>query len=140
MWKKLSLQFRLNALFALVLMLGLAINIGRLMLEAGPRVQAEDESVIRLAREFVETLVGDLKESPDPDAKLAGIVDSLPRLRHVSVTRTATMLQNPRLRRPAMPTRRPMTKLRRNGLSRSSAPSKPVSVSRSPSKEDRSAR
>jgi two-component system, NarL family, sensor histidine kinase UhpB len=86
MWKKRSLQFRLNALFALVLILGLAINVGRLMLEAGPRVQAEDESVVRLAREFVETLVGDLKESPDPDAKLARIVDSLSRLRHVSIT------------------------------------------------------
>ncbi len=46
MWQKLSLRMRLNALFALVLILGLAINIGRLLLEAGPRVQAEDESVI----------------------------------------------------------------------------------------------
>lgn len=80
------MQFRLNALFALVLVLGLAINVGRLLLEAGPRVQAEDESGVRLAREFVETLTGDLKDSADPDAKLSGIVDSLSRLRHVSIT------------------------------------------------------
>jgi len=38
MWQKLSLRARLNLLLALVLMLGLAINIARLVLEAGPRV------------------------------------------------------------------------------------------------------
>ena len=54
MWQKLSLRARLNTILALVLMLGLAINIARLLLEAGPRVQAEDQSVIRLARGFVE--------------------------------------------------------------------------------------
>ena len=87
MWQKLSLRMRLIALFALVLVLGLAINIGRLLLEAGPRVQAEDESVIRLAREFIEASVGDLKDSADPEAKLATIVDGLQKLRHVTVTR-----------------------------------------------------
>jgi two-component system, NarL family, sensor histidine kinase UhpB len=87
MWQKLSLRMRLIALLALVLILGLAINIGRLLLEAGPRVQAEDESVIRLAREFIESSVVDLKDSADPEAKLATIVDGLQRLRHVTVTR-----------------------------------------------------
>ncbi len=57
MWQKLSLRSRINLLVALVLALGLAINIARLVLEAAPRVQAEDQSVIRLAREFVETIV-----------------------------------------------------------------------------------
>jgi two-component system, NarL family, sensor histidine kinase UhpB len=87
MWQKLSLRMRLIALFALVLILGLAINIGRLLLEAGPRVQAEDESVIRLAREFIEASVVDLKDSEDPEAALAAIVGGLQRLRHVTVTR-----------------------------------------------------
>ena len=45
MWQKLSLRARINLLLALVLMLGLAINVTRLVLEAGPRVQAEDQSV-----------------------------------------------------------------------------------------------
>ena len=54
MWQKLSLRARLNMLLALVLTVGLAINIARLVLEAAPRVQAEDQSVIRLARGFVE--------------------------------------------------------------------------------------
>lgn len=86
MWRKLSLRTRLNLLFALVLVLGLAANIGRLVLEAGPRIQAEDDSVIRLAREFVDASVADLKGSSEPEAKLAGIVDGLQKLRHISVT------------------------------------------------------
>jgi two-component system sensor histidine kinase UhpB len=88
MWRTLSLRARLNLLLALVLVLGLAINIGRLLLEAGPRVQAEDQSVVRLAREFVQTLVGDLNESADSDARLDQIVTRLGELRHVSITRS----------------------------------------------------
>jgi two-component system sensor histidine kinase UhpB len=87
MWQQTSLRMRLNLLFALVLVLGLAINIGRLVLEAGPRIQAEDNSVIRLAREFIDASIADLKSSPDPEAKLAGLVEGLQKLRHVSVTR-----------------------------------------------------
>jgi two-component system sensor histidine kinase UhpB len=86
MWQKLSLRTRLNLLVALVLALGLAANIGRLVLEAGPRIQAEDDSVMRLAREFVDASIADLKSSPDPQAKLAGIVEGLQKLRHLSVT------------------------------------------------------
>jgi two-component system sensor histidine kinase UhpB len=87
MWQKLSLRARLNTILALVLMLGLAINIARLLLEAGPRVQAEDQSVVRLARGFIETLVAGLNETPDPDARLNQIIEDFNRLRHVSITR-----------------------------------------------------
>src|SRR4051812_20271804 len=87
MWQKLSLRSRLSLLLALVLALGLAINIGRLVLEAGPRVQAEDQSVIRLAREFIETVVVGLNDAPDADARLERIVRDLNRLRHVSIIR-----------------------------------------------------
>ena len=87
MWQKLSLRARLITLLALVLILGLTINITRLVLEAGPRVQAEDQSVIRLAREFIETLVVSLNETADPDARLSQIIQDLNRLRHVSITR-----------------------------------------------------
>ena len=85
MWRTLSLQARLTMLLALVLLAGLLINIGRLVLEAGPRVAAEDQSVVRLAREFIAVLVVDLAEAPDPDARLARIVGDLRRLRHVSI-------------------------------------------------------
>jgi two-component system sensor histidine kinase UhpB len=87
MWQKLSLRARLNTILALVLMLGLAINIARLLLEAGPRVQAEDQSVVRLARGFIETLVAGLNETPDPDTRLNRIIEDFNRLRHVSITR-----------------------------------------------------
>ena len=87
MWQKLSLRARVNLLLAVVLALGLTINVGRLVLEAGPRVQAEDQSVIRLAREFIDTIVAGLNEAPDPEARLNQIVDDLKRLRHVSITR-----------------------------------------------------
>lgn len=87
MWQKLSLRARINLLLALVLMLGLAINVTRLVLEAGPRVRAEDQSVVRLAREFIDTIVPGLNEAPDPEARLDQIVRDLNRLRHVSITR-----------------------------------------------------
>lgn len=87
---------RINLLLALVLTLGLALNVARLVLEAAPRVQAEDQSVTRLAREFVETIVAGLNEAPDPEARLDQIVRDLKRLRHVSITRRdgATMPQD----------------------------------------------
>ncbi|WP_456621015.1 histidine kinase [Bradyrhizobium sp. P5_C12] len=85
MWQNLSLRGRINLLLALLLALGLAVNIGRQVAEAGPRVQAEDQSVIRLAREFIEMIVADLNEAPDPDARLNQIARDLSRLRHVSI-------------------------------------------------------
>ena len=87
MWQKLSLRGRLNTLLALVMVLGLVINIARLLLEAAPRVTAEDQSVVRLARGFVETLVSGLNDASDPEARLDQIVEGLKRLRHVSITR-----------------------------------------------------
>ena len=87
MWQKLSLHARVNLLLAIVLALGLAINVGRLVLEAGPRVQAEDQSVIRLAREFIDAIVAGIDETADPEARLNQTVRDLNRLRHVSITR-----------------------------------------------------
>jgi len=107
MWQKLSLRARINLLLALILALGLGINIARLVLEAGPRVQAEDQSVIRLAREFVATMVAGLDEAPDPDARLDQIVQDLSRLRHVSITRqddaTAKSAERPEAADPRAP-------------------------------------
>jgi two-component system sensor histidine kinase UhpB len=89
MWQNLSLRARLNTLLVLLMLLGLAINIARLVFEASPRVLAEDQSVVRLARGFIETLLSDLNEAPDPEAKLNQVVEGLRRLRHVSITREA---------------------------------------------------
>jgi two-component system sensor histidine kinase UhpB len=87
MWQRLSLRSRINVLLALVLTLGIAVNVARLVVEAGPRVQAEDQSVTRLAREFVETIVTGLNEAANPEVRLDQIIGDLRRLRHVSITR-----------------------------------------------------
>ena len=87
MWQNLSLRARINLLVALVLALGLVANIVRLALEAGPRVQAEDQSVIRLTREVIESIGTSLNEAQDPNARLDKIVADLNRLRHVSIVR-----------------------------------------------------
>ena len=94
MWQQFSLRARINLLLALVLALGLAVNIARLVLEAGPRVQAEDQSVIRLAREFIETIVTGLNEAPDAEVRLNQIVHDLNRLRHVSITRQGEAVES----------------------------------------------
>ncbi len=101
MWQKLSLRARLNTLLALVMVLGLVINIARLVLEAAPRVAAEDQSVVRLARGFVEPLVSDLNDASDPEARLDRIVEGLKQLRHVSITREHDPARNGA---PATPT------------------------------------
>ena len=122
MWQKLSLRARINLLLALVLTLGLATNIARLVLEAGPRVQAEDQSVIRLAREFIDTIVAGLNEAPDPEARLNQIVHDLNRLRHVSITRQGVAVERSGGRPPddnATPARR------RHGLSGLFIPKRP---------------
>lgn len=106
MWHRLSLRARINLLLALILALGLVVNIARLVLEAGPRVRAEDQSVTRLAREFIDMIVADLNEAPDPEAKLDRIASDLSRLRHVSITRrseTGASSDTNRLQRSADP-------------------------------------
>ncbi|CCD96188.1 putative two-component sensor histidine kinase [Bradyrhizobium sp. ORS 375] len=95
MWQNWSLRRRINVLLALVLTLGLGINIGRLALEAAPRVLAEDQSVIRLTRAFIETIMDEVNDAPDPDARLNRIVSDLGQLRHVSVGRQGTPVQTP---------------------------------------------
>jgi two-component system sensor histidine kinase UhpB len=87
MWHRLSLRARLIILVALALVLGMSGNIARLIVEAAPRVHAEDQSVVRLALEFVQTLIADLDRAPDPDAKLTQLVGDMGQFRHVSITR-----------------------------------------------------
>ncbi|MGO9357211.1 MAG: ATP-binding protein [Xanthobacteraceae bacterium] len=90
MWHTLSLRARLIILVAFALVLGMSGNIARLIFEAAPRVHAEDQSVVRLALEFVQTLVADLDRARDPEATLTQLVRDMGQLRHVSITRQAT--------------------------------------------------
>jgi two-component system sensor histidine kinase UhpB len=50
-------------------------------------VRAEDQSVVRLARELIETMVIGLGDVADPESRLNKIVADLNRLRHVNITR-----------------------------------------------------
>lgn len=85
MWTNASLRFRLNLLIAFVLVTGLFINVGRLALEAGPRVAAEDQSVTRLAKGLIEAFISDLGTASNPELKLEEIARGLMRVRHVTI-------------------------------------------------------
>lgn len=87
MWRTLSLRARINCLVGVVLAFGLMANVTRLALEARPRVEAEDRSVIRLAREVITSFGPGLGEGPDAEARLDRVVADLNRLRHVSIVR-----------------------------------------------------
>jgi two-component system sensor histidine kinase UhpB len=85
MWRKVSLRHRLNLMFATLLLLWLAADIGRILSDAGPRVQAEARSVTRLTQEFVVTSLAGLQDAQDPEQALVALVSSLQYLRHVRV-------------------------------------------------------
>ena len=85
MWRNISLQHRLNLVFAACLVLWLAVDIGRMLMDAGPRARAESGSATRLASEFVVTALANLQDAPDPQRALAGLVANLQNLRHVRV-------------------------------------------------------
>jgi two-component system, NarL family, sensor histidine kinase UhpB len=73
-------------LFAALLLLWLAVDVGRILIEAGPRARAEDESVTRLTSEFVNATLPRIEEVPEPEWALAALVAELQNLRHVRVT------------------------------------------------------
>ena len=81
-----SLRARLLLLFAALLAAALAIGIGTIVLSAGPRVRAEADSATRLSREFVETAIAGLAQSPDPAAAVDRLLDDFRNLRHVRIS------------------------------------------------------
>lgn len=81
-----SIQLRLNLLFGILLGLALVSMIWALVLSAGPRIRAENESIVHLTREFIETAAEALKDTADPAANLATLIDGLSDLRHAHVT------------------------------------------------------
>ena len=85
MWRKMSLRMRLNLSLGIILTLGLCIAVGTMIVNAGPRVRAEDDSSVRLAKEVVETAVPTLTEMQDATAALHNLMRSLKHLRHVNI-------------------------------------------------------
>jgi two-component system sensor histidine kinase UhpB len=82
-----SIRFRLNALFIGLLSLALISFVLVMFLNAGPRIHAENDSIMRLAREFVETTIESLQGTTDPGARLKVLLEGLKDLRHVRIYR-----------------------------------------------------
>ena len=67
--------------------LGLVMFVLAMVISAGPRIHAENDSIMRLAKEFVETTVDSLQGTPDPGARLEVLLAGLKELRHVHIYR-----------------------------------------------------
>ena len=55
---QLSIRTRLNVLIGALLLLALAANIVAIIHGAGPRIRAEDESIVKLTRQTVDREIG----------------------------------------------------------------------------------
>jgi two-component system, NarL family, sensor histidine kinase UhpB len=82
-----SIRFRLNVLMVTLLSLALLALLGAMVMSAGPRIRAENDSMMRLAKEFVETAVESLQGTSDPGERLAVMLAGLRDLRHVRIYR-----------------------------------------------------
>lgn len=80
-----SLRFRLTALIVALATAGLVAFVAAMLLHAGPRIRAENDSTMRLAKEFVETAIGSLQGTAKPGEHLQALVDDLKELRHVHI-------------------------------------------------------
>lgn len=80
-----SIRFRLNALLVTLFSLALFAAIGSLVISAGPRIHAENESIVRLSKEFVETTIESLQGTQNPQERLTVLLKGLKDLRHVNI-------------------------------------------------------
>ncbi len=80
---QLSIRTRLNLLIGALLLLGLAINLALIVFGAGPRIRAEDDSIVRLSRQTVDRALAELQSSADPNRDLAALLEKLSDIRHV---------------------------------------------------------
>jgi two-component system, NarL family, sensor histidine kinase UhpB len=82
-----SIRFRLTLLIVALASVGLLAFVAAMVLSAGPRIRAENDSTMRLAKEFVETTIASLQGTRDPGAQLNVLLDGLKELRHVHIYR-----------------------------------------------------
>ncbi|MGQ0673377.1 MAG: ATP-binding protein [Hyphomicrobium sp.] len=81
-----SIQLRLTLALGLVLSLSLFAMIAALLLDAGPRLQSEIASGMRIAESVVRSSVGPIEEASRPQEILARLVEGLQHQRHVRVS------------------------------------------------------
>ncbi len=82
---QLSIRARLNLLIGALLLLALAANVAVIVWSAGPRIRAEDDSIVRLTQQTIERALGELQISNDPARDLAALLDRLSGVRHARV-------------------------------------------------------
>jgi len=80
-----SIQFRLNLAIALLSALGLFCMIAFILLDAKPRMEAENASTMLLTETLVRSSLLPVEESADPKQALDRLVGELKHLRHASV-------------------------------------------------------
>lgn len=82
-----SIRTRLNALIVALLSVALISFVLAMVISAGPRIRAENDSIMRLAKEFVETTIESLQGTSDPEQHLKILLGGLKELRHVRIYR-----------------------------------------------------
>ena len=82
---QLSIRARLNLLIGALLLLALAANVAVIVWSAGPRIRAEDDSIVRLTKQTVERALAELQTSVDPARDIAALLDRLSGIRHARV-------------------------------------------------------
>jgi two-component system sensor histidine kinase UhpB len=85
MWRSISLRNRINLIFASLIALWLAIDAGRIAVDASERARAETQSAMRLAKEIVATSLEHLQDASEPVRVIDALVASLRNVRHVRV-------------------------------------------------------
>ncbi len=80
-----SLKLRIDLLFGLLLLFGLAADIGRMTFAARDRVQAEAEATSRMARDFALAALANLQGAPEAPAKFQALIAGLESQRHVRI-------------------------------------------------------
>ena len=81
----LSIETRLNLLIGALLVLALAGNVLAIIWSAGPRIGAENASILRLTRQTVERSLSGIGNSADPARDIANLLDRLTDIRHARV-------------------------------------------------------
>lgn len=71
------LKLRLNIALGLVLALAIASMVGALLIDAGPRLQNEIASSVRVTEGVVRSSIEALETSPHPEEALVGLVAGL---------------------------------------------------------------
>ncbi|MBB4198394.1 hypothetical protein CCR94_22430 [Rhodoblastus sphagnicola] len=83
---QMSLKLRIDILIAVLLFLGLAADVGRMVVGAGSRAGAESESMTRITRAFITSSLANLPDDASAAEKLRQLAASLTQLRHVRVS------------------------------------------------------